>query len=119
MNFLNSYDYFSNQNFSKDELAKQKIIENEIEFLKFIIFNETKIMYIIRHNSDQLYTFNVNHYVDVFNILKKKQFHLLEMDDSDEDGKIDEEDLLLSVEKKKIAFHILDIVSQNVDLNLK
>lgn len=85
-----------------------------MEILQFIIHNNTKIMYILRHNSDKLYTFNVNNYVDVANILKKRQFYLLERDDGP-DIPIDER--MTSAQKKKIAFDIMDVLDRNLNLS--
>lgn len=81
-------------------------IENEVKILNFLIHNEAKIMYALRHNSKRLYTFDVNQYVDIMNIIKKKKFGLLETGP-------DEATIL---ETKKIVFEIFDIINKNVKL---
>lgn len=78
-------------------------IEYEVKILNFLVHNETKIMYSIRHYSDKLYTFDVDLFVDVMNDLKKKKFSAIEIDADDEND-----------EKIKLVFDIFDIVFKNV-----
>lgn len=75
-------------------------IEQEIETLTFLIHNQAKIMYALRHNHKKLYTFDVNQYVDIIEILKKKKFYLLEEDPN----------------AKEMAFCILDILNLNKNI---
>lgn len=81
-------------------------IEKEALILNFLIHNEAKIMYAIRHKSKRLYTFDVNRYVDIMNIIKKKKFNILETGP-------DEETIL---DTKKIVFEIFEIINKNIKL---
>lgn len=81
-------------------------IEYEVKILNFLVHNESKIMYSIRHHSNKLYTFNVDLFVDVMNDLKKKNFAAIEtMTNADDDN---------NNEKRKLVFDIFDIVFKNV-----
>lgn len=73
-------------------------LDTEVNMLNFLTHNRAKIMYAVRHRLGTLYSFDVDNYVDIVEILKKKQFKALE------DGHFD----------KNIIFTILEILSENV-----
>lgn len=96
---------------NKDDATSTKSIsdiEKEIKILNFLIHNEAKIMYALRHNGKKLYTFDVDNYVDVMNEIKKKRFYVFEQ----------EPDETKKRENKNLLFNIFNIVNKNINLNI-